>query len=1850
MKNIKLTGLEVAVIGISCRFPGANNLQEYWNNLKNGVESITFFTDEELRKSGIDEKLIQDPDYIRAAGVLEDNTCFDSSFFNYTPNEAEVMDPQIRIFHECAWNALEDAGYNPEKYTGRIGLYGGASPQFKWEVFSELSGKNKEVGQLYAKYLTNKDFLFGLISYKLNLKGPSFAFYTACSTSLVAVHLACQSLINGECEMALAGGVTSSNFANEGYEYMEGMHNSADGHCRTFDAGATGMLASDGAGIVVLKRLEQAIDDKDHIYAIVKGSAINNDGNDKIGFAAPSIAGQSKVIKDAIKMANIKPNEITYVEAHGTATKLGDPIEINALKKAFNTQQQQFCRVGSVKTNIGHCDSAAGIAGFIKVVLSLKNKLIPPNLHFKVPNPEIDFENSPFIVNDKLYEWKTNEEKERIAGVSAFGIGGTNAHAILSEFIVDYKTSLPNIHSQLICISAKTPEALVRMSNNLSKYLFDNPDIDLERIAYTLNIGRKEFEYRKIMVADNTSHLTEILKNQPLQPADISFIHPNIVRTNIFVFSGQGSQYINIAKEIYKTQPIFKNSVDNCCAIINKLLNIEFQSILFPGEDTEEARELLNNIHYSGPAKFIIEYSVAQQLMFLGIQPSGMIGHSFGEYAVACLAGVFSLEDALTLIVKRAIVMEKSPVGKMMSVPLSPEEIKPYLNDKLSLAAVNTPDLCIVSGAVKEMLEFEQKIQNNGIEGLWINYPRASHSNLMLEVSNEFKQEVMKITLSYPVLPYISGLTGTWITNEQAIDPQYWADHLVKSILFSQGIQELMKLEHPVFIQVGGDKGLPLIIQQHAKKEKEITAQSMLRHKNDYLTDYNFFLSQLGELWKNGVFIDWGKFYLNQSIHRVNLPGYSFEKNLFSSCLDIERIDIFPQSTNQPDSSKWFYIPSWKKTLSCQNERYQKPKTWLVFIDDYDFGNILTEKLRKDSNIVITVKKASSFRIINDKEYEININNTNDYELLITHVIKTHVIQEIIYLYTLQETNQEELSLKNLEQRLSISYFALLKIVQSIGNISIDNQINISIITGNSQEIIGNDLFFPEIATVQGPAKTIPIEYNNISCRTIDVDLRNDKAQLAEDLNIELKTIIKDKVIGYRNGQRWIQCFENVEIKEDNSIDFSTIKPNGVYLITGGLGGIGFVLSEYLLKEYNVNLILTGRTALPERSSNGTYNKSAISDKKVLNRLKRLEELEKYGKTIQYYNLDVSEIDEMEQMVVSIHNIHERIDGLFHLAGEPDGKIIQMRSKKDDDKVFKSKIKGTLALESLINQFDIDFIIYSSSRNAIIPAIAHVGHTSANAFLDTYAHYQNEFSKKKIRTSINFNSWSEIGQAKESIQKLSNNQSDNIYRQELFHPLFKNKIKYDNLSIYVSHFSKKSWFLNEHRIDDQLVLPGTAYLELARMACEHEYMAQSITLSDICFLQPLICGDSEIKEIRVIIKKLEQDSEFVIISDNKSGLWTEHCIGKLAIHEELLSPKINIEEIQINPKTKLTQKENTRHIESNSGIKQFGERWQCITNEEEYDNKVIKFLELPLKFIDDFKEFKLHPSLLDCALGTSVESGFYLPFMYRNIRIYNSLQQSIISIISNIKLNEGNKKSITCDIRICDKRGNVLIEIDEYTRVSISMPKDIKQITHPTTLNQKKNSLIVEEMIEHDESFLKTVGRDNFNKESLTNSEGIGIFRKILKLNKRPHQLIISKSDFRKILEIDNIKKDKAFDIQKPLSVSNNKIKKQRPLLSNEYIEPNTKIEKEIIEIIQEYMGYDKIGINDSFFELGGDSLKAVFVINAIHKIYKIKIPITEFFKEPTVYSLALRVEMLINHNDIFELNTQAQTQEEIII
>ncbi|MDZ7950798.1 type I polyketide synthase [Nostoc sp. DedQUE09] len=1354
-EEMDLTG--IAIIGMAGRFPKAKDIETFWHNLKNGIESISVFSSEEMEEN-IDPAIVKNPQFVKAGYVLEDVDLFDAQFFRMTPKEAEIIDPQQRIFLECAWEALENAGYTPENYQRAIGVYAGSGINTysllnlgsQWKL-----GKPSEFVEVLIG--NDKDYLATRVSYKLNLNGPSICVQTACSTSLVAVNLACQSLLDYQCDMALAGGVSIKVPQKLGYLYQEGGAVSPDGHCRAFDAKAQGTVGGNGLGIVVLKRLEDALADGDCIHAVIKGSAINNDGSSKVGYTAPSVDGQAKAIAEALSVAGIEPETISYVEAHGTGTPLGDPIEIAALSKVFptNANQKPYCAIGSVKTNIGHLDAAAGIAGLIKTVLSLKHKLLPPSLHFQKPNPQIDFANSPFYVNTSLSEWKANGTPRR-AGISSFGFGGTNTHIVLEE--------APSLReqgsrgageqgrkSQLLLLSAKTDSALETATKNLAQHLRQHPDINLADVAYTLQVGRSVFNYRRMLVCQNVEYAVNALENLNLQQSH--HLQKPSERPIVFMLPGQGTQYVNMARELYETEPIFREEIDRCCQLLQPHLNLDLRQVLYPNESNmDKATQQLKQTAIAQPALFVIEYALAKLWMSWGVQPQAAIGHSIGEYVAACLAGVFCLEDALALVAARGKMMQQLPPGLMLSVSLSAAEVQPFLKEGISLAAINAPSRCVVSGAVEAIAQLEDELATRSLEFSRLHTSHAFHSSMMDFILDPFTELVKKVKLNPPQIPFLSNLTGTWILATEAASPSYWAKHLRCTVQFSSGIQELLKDPKQILLELGPGRTLSSLTKQHFKQEPSQIVLSSLRHPQEEQSDIEFILNTLGRLWLEGKLIDWSKFYANEKRHRLPLPTYPFERQRYW----IEPKKLSEAETNRsvslskkPDIADWFYIPSWKRSIAPlfqPGELESVKRCWLMFVDECGLGEQIAQLLAQEKQTVIKVMIGEEFRKVDDGVYIINPRSRQDYDSLLKELCTLKKIPQIVtHLWSIQPHQQKQSKIEFFESSQELGFYSLLYFVQAFKDRNLTDSLQIQVVSANMQGVTEEEVLSPEKATLLGPCKVIPQEYTNITCRSIDIVLPEIKTsqenKLVKQLIAEFTAAQSDLVVAYRGNHRWVQIFEPIRLDDTGSK--TRLRQDGVYLITGGLGGLGLVLAEHLAKTVQAKLILVGRSPFPKKDEWKKWLETHHSQDEISRKIQKLQALEKLGAEVLVKNADVGDRSQMQAVITQTYEQFGLLHGVIHAAGivrEKSFRSIQETDKTECEQQFQAKGRGLIVLEQELQGRELDFCLLVSSVSSVLGGLGCIAYSAANIFVDAFAYKCNQ-THSFPWLNVNWDNW-----------------------------------------------------------------------------------------------------------------------------------------------------------------------------------------------------------------------------------------------------------------------------------------------------------------------------------------------------------------------------------------------------------------------------------------------------------------------------------------------------------------------------
>ena len=1311
---------DIAIIGMSCRFPGAPDIETFWQNLREGAESIRFFSDDELKELGVPDASLNAPNFVKASPVLDNIDQFDASFFGYAPREAALLDPQHRLFLEQSWLALENAGYKPQGFPGLVGVFAGTSLS-TYLLFNLLTNPALSDGEHSFEVMigNDKDFLSTRVSYHLDLRGPSLDVQTGCSTSLVATHLACEALLSFQCDIALVGGVSVNVPQRTGYFYQDGGINSADGRCRAFDAKATGTLFGSGVGVVVLKRLEEAITDNDTVYAVIKSTAVNNDGARKVGYTAPGIEGQAEVITRALTLAGVNPRTIGYVETHGTGTPLGDPVEITALTKAYRpaTNANQYCAVGSVKSNIGHLDAAAGVASLIKTVLSLYHQQIVPSLHFSAANPAIDFANSPFFVSDKLQSWPQYGAPRRGA-VSSFGIGGTNAHVILEEAPPPPQLQVERSSAwHLVLLSARTEFALETVTSRLANHLERSTD-SLADIAFTLQNGRKRFPFRRAFICQKRSEALEILRLLPSGSVNTVY-EERQERPIVYMFPGGGTQYVNMGKGLYRQEPIFREVVDQCATILHRLIGFDLRRKLFVESDLEQAQEEMKEASLALPALFTISYAMSRLLLTWGLEPQAMIGHSMGEYVAACLAGVFSLEEALAVVVKRGQLFAQLPPGAMVSIPLGAERVRPFLDPRLSFAAINAPDQCVVSGPVAAVDTFVNTLTERQIEFRHLQINVAAHSPMIDLIIQPFTQFISSLKLQPPSRPFISSVSGTWITNEEAISPAYWGSQLRQTVQFSDGIALLLSEPSYVFLEVGPGRALSTLAQLQSDRERRHSILATLRHPYDPVDDTAFLLERLGQLWIAGVEINWNGFYARQRRQRLPLPTYPFERQRYwiaPGKLSDQTARV--QKGKSLNIADWFYVPTWQQMPGrppfASGQLSAEPRTWLIF-DEGNVGSELASLLQMQNQIVIRVLPGSQFR--EDHFFTIRPGVRADYDMLLRQLqLREQMPDEILHLWNkgVEGTDFSTVQEKGL--------YSLLHLAQALETNVLRKSVKLWVLTSGLFSIESQDVVIPEKATLLSPCKIIPQELEHVACYVVDALPQSDSATLARQLLDEIVVPPAEHILAFRGKHRWQQKFAPLPFT-DNSATPWPLREQGVYLIFGGLGNIGLLLAHYLVKEVQARLVLVSRSPLPVRESWEQYLASAEPHDQIAEKIRKVQALEAGGPEVMLIQANMADRVAMRSVVSAVEDQFGEIHGVIHaagLAGEKSIRLLGQVDKPSCEDHFQAKVQGTVVLHEVFKDKLLDFVLLFSSNVSVLGGLGAISYAAANLFMDAF--------------------------------------------------------------------------------------------------------------------------------------------------------------------------------------------------------------------------------------------------------------------------------------------------------------------------------------------------------------------------------------------------------------------------------------------------------------------------------------------------------------------------------------------------
>lgn len=1837
----------IAVVGIAGRFPGARDVREYWANLVDGIESVTVLTDEQLRTNHVPEHLIQDPDYVKARPMIEAVDQFDAAFFGYTPREAQIRDPQGRLFLETCHDALADAGYDVSRYDGAVGVFGGSANNVYGDRFVKRNrAVSTATGALNIDVANQADYLTTETSYRLGLSGPSVNVQTACSTSLVAVHLACQALRSHDCTLALAGGVEVNLPYAQGYQWQEGSIFSRTGHCRTFDAKADGTIFGSGVGVVALKRLEDARTDGDHIYAVIRASVVNNDGAARTGFTAPGMAGQRRLVTEALIAAAVDPHTISYVEAHGTGTVVGDPLEITALSHAFRdagATDDQYCAIGSVKPNVGHLGQASGAAALIKVCLAMEHGLIPPSINFDEPNPAIDFASSPFTVNTAVRPW-IGRGGPRRAGVNAFGIGGTNAHLIVEEppapEAADGRATGPQTW-QVLPLSAQSPTAADRAVERLGGHLRTHDELHLRDVAYTLHVGRAQHAYRRAVVVRDLPEAIGALGGARMLAS------PGPARNGspVFMFPGQGAQYPGMGRGLYRRYPVYRDAIDRCADLLLGQSGWDLRPLLSPAQGSDEqAAELLRQTHLTQPALFVVEYAVAELLRSWNITPKAMIGHSVGEYTAAHLAGVLSLPDALALVAARGELMHSMPAGTMLAVPLPENQVRPLAHGRVEVAAVNAPNLTVLTGPHQDIADIAAQFEERGIRARTLQTSHAFHSRMMEPILDAFRERVSAVELGIPRIPFISNVTGTWITTGQATDPAYWTAHLRNTVRFADGLTTVMAHDGRALVEVGPGESLTGFARQTLGRGETPVVPTM-RHPRRSQDDEQVLLEAAARLWTAGVDVDWRSARPAEG-RRVPLPGYPYERQRYWVEPDRHGADDADDDAYLP-LDEAFFAPVWREQPIASAARTDPGAGWLVFSPGSPVLEALAATLRAGGASVVVVEPGDDFQRLTDDRYAIRPGAREDYRRLLDALPST-AHTRIVHGWTATDASSEALELPHVTAMTERGFLSLLYLAQELDRRPSDPAVSLIAVSANLQDVTGSGESEPAKALLLGPVMVANRELSGVSCRSVDLALpsRLPDEALVEQLLAECHATGAEPgntsgmhagavgQVAWRGRKRWVWSYEPVRVDEIDAPP-PVLRPGGTYLITGGLGGLGLAVAEKLANCIRARLVLVGRSEFPERERWEALVADNTTGDRLRTQLGRLLAIEADGGEIAVYRCDVADERRLRAVVDAAEKRFGAINGVFHAAGVAGNGLLAVKTREQAERVLAPKVSGTIALHRVLGG-RVDFMSLFSSIATVQGNYGQVDYCGANHFLDAFARRLSA-SGTPVH-SIGWAAWRGTGMVldQSTAAPAIFRELERGARHEAFdHPLLSRRVRDGSGDVILSGTLTPTshWVLTEHLVEGVPVLPGTASLEMIHAAFRGSAgpgvpRPGSVEISDVVFLGPIVVDAP--RELRVVLRPDSDgfDATVCTAEDGRTGSWTEHvrarvrAVAGIAGHHDIAALRRQCGLSSVVPDAAADVSRN---------LVRFGPHWTNISMTWLGDGQEISRIELDRRFDHECALFTLHPSLADDALSNSqrlsAEVGRgrqYLPLSYERIVVHAPLPARFHTHVRHHDGGQG--EVVSSDITLIGDDGSELVTVKGYSlrrvdKQTLHLPRHGEPEPAPRATSVPAQAA----GLAGSSPAGTTLDGRATTDWGIEPNFGIAALWRVLAARPLPH-LIVSAEELghsiRRVAGVDSELLTR--EIGGAVLVGDEAMQRT---LDTRYAAPETDLQRTLSSFWEQSLGREQVGIDDDFFELGGNSLVAVQLGARIRRHFGLEMPLATLFEQPTLRSLAAVLE-----------------------
>ncbi|MTH63233.1 type I polyketide synthase [Paracoccus shanxieyensis] len=1793
---------DIAIVGMAAQLPGAATVAQYWDNLCRGVESIQRVPQADLIARGEARARLSDPNYVPSAAILDQFDEFDAEFFGLSPKEAAIMDPQHRKFLETCWHALEDAAHTPEGFDGPVGVWAGCGmgSYFYWNVCSNRDLVDG-VGHFLLRHTGNdKDFLSTRVSHVFDLTGPSINVQTACSTSLVAIHMACQSLNSGEVDMALAGGVTIEMPHGVGYLYKENEILSPDGHCHAFDHRAQGTVFGSGAAVVVLRRLKDAIADGDHIWAVIKGSALNNDGAAKAGYLAPSVEGQAQAISEALVMSGVASDSIGYVECHGTGTALGDPIEVAALNQAYarvsDGTRQGPCHIGSVKTNIGHLDTAAGSAGLIKSALAVHHGRIPASLGYEAPNPAIDFDGGPFRVNAALGDWPI--AGPRRAGVNSLGVGGTNAHAILEQPPEMPGSEESDWPFHIIAVSGRSKAAVDANGAALAAWLRAHPDTDLADLSFTLTQGRRQFDRRRVLIAHDATEAADLLESDDTR---LVFDHQHVAdgAEPVFMLPGGGAQYAGMARGLYQTEPVFRDWMDRGLDHMASAHGTDLRALWLPEPGAEagaDTRLLQPSLQL--PLLMITEYALAQLWMSWGVMPTALIGHSMGENTAACIAGIMSFEDCIGLVRLRGQLMDRVPAGGMLSVPLEPADFAAELAElDLDLAAVNGPSMSVVSGPDAGLDQFAARMAQRDIECQRIAISIAAHSRLLDGVLAEFRAYLASIALNAPQIPIISNQTGQPLSDAQATSPDYWVQHLRGTVRFADGIAHLAQNPDRIFLEVGPGRAM----QAMAKAHPAVGANQVittLRHRDHATGDDTYFMGALARVWTCGGRIDWDQIWGGARRLRLSLPGYQFQrKRYFIERSTSAATEAEAELARIDDTAQWGWRPAWKLASPAIEIGPKGPvvngtRNWLIFADDLGIGERLGGLLADLGQQVAMVRIADTFADKGQGQFTLPVESDREgYEMLLAALAAQGMIPDrILHLWSVTQGAAFRAGSSLLNSQLERGFFGLLHLAQAIASELPEAKLDLIAICNDALRVADEDAAAPEKATAAGPIRVMPHEMPNIAARLVDIRLPKRPADAAALLLEEALAPQGAPVCAWRDGRRFEQSLEHVALADDG---MAGIPDGAVCLITGGFGGIGQAIARELAPR-GAKLALTTR---------GSVDAAPVQ--------LALQQLQALGAQVIALRADVTSADEMARAAAETRARFGGLDVVLHAAGVIRDSLIAAKTDDDCWDVLAPKLMGTQALISALAEAPPKLTVLFASTSSVIAPAGQADYVAANEYLNAVARSAPKALGRTV--AVNWGVWADAGMAARALGL------DHAVAAgaPVARPLLDEAMPLPGGREFRTALRMDDWIIGGHKTaSGQALMPGTGWIELIAEAALESGLSLPIIIRELEFQRPVL-----VEETALVTTRVEPAGEALrvtILDDPQGAANVTALIAPL--QEAAPEPLVATGPWDQDGQGAAIASAQERQMD-------FGPRWKVLRRFRIAGDEGMAELSLAPEFASEPGDWLAHPALLDIATGWAMAlikgwtpDALWAPMGYRSIRIHAPLPARVISRIRNAGENTDALGMAQFDITLAAPDGTVVAEIKGFAlrKLSAAFSAQPKARVQPRSMSPAERRL-----------------HQNIS-QGIPAAVGPAMLSRAISSGLA--QVYVSSLDLNALIAEAAVVADAA-----PSEGGF-----ERPDLDSDFVEPTPGTQAELAAIWSELLGIAQVGAADSFFDLGGHSLIAVRMFGQVRKKFDVDLPISTLFEAPTIAALAALIEERTGPREVHVENIRSLPAERV--